>query len=233
VTFDRYVKQPLPDTKIWHYMSFAKFISLLDSQRLFLMQIRGLDDKFEGYIAAPRGSDLYEMMKTTRHLPNMPANHTVVSCWSMSERESDTMWGRHVGANEGVAIQSTARKLVESLEADPLSRTFNGIVEYCDPPEPPIEPGPEGVCWEVNCFYKGTSYVAEREFRILRHASDLNLANEQGGMYVPVVLDQLIEKIYVRPKSPKWTIQLVKSLAKGYSISADVLPSELDLDPLA
>src|SRR5258708_6811091 len=137
MSFDNYVKQPDSNTKIWRYMTFAKFVSLLETRSLYFMQLRILEDKYEGYISGIPKPEIKRFI----NMPNGPHSYFVVSCWSMSDKESDTMWGRYAPGSEGVAVQSTVDRLNCSLSHYPFSSIYTGSVKYCDPPEPKIEPG--------------------------------------------------------------------------------------------
>ena len=53
-----------------------------------------------------------------------------------------------------------------------------------------------------------------------------------GGKYVPVDLDKLIENIFVSPTSPKWIQELIESLLHKYEIDKEVKMSSLSEDPV-
>ena len=53
-----------------------------------------------------------------------------------------------------------------------------------------------------------------------------------NGISVPVSLDILIEKIFVSPKSPKWFLDLVKSISIKYGLDKEVIQSDLYNGPL-
>lgn len=51
------------DAKIWHYMNFSKFVSLLDSKMLFLTRADLFEDKFEGMLPKAFTIDFQEENK--------------------------------------------------------------------------------------------------------------------------------------------------------------------------
>ncbi|HIH94953.1 TPA: hypothetical protein HA338_13355 [Methanosarcina acetivorans] len=53
-----------------------------------------------------------------------------------------------------------------------------------------------------------------------------------NGIYVPVSLDILIEKIFVSPKAPKWFLDLVRSISIKYGLDKEVIQSDLYNGPL-
>ena len=54
----------------------------------------------------------------------------------------------------------------------------------------------------------------------------------QDGISVPVDLQKLIQNIYVAPTSPKWFVELVKSITRKYGLNKPVLQSALDSKPV-
>ena len=45
------IEIPPIETKLWRYMDFAKFVSLLESRALFFVRADKLDDPFEGALS--------------------------------------------------------------------------------------------------------------------------------------------------------------------------------------
>jgi hypothetical protein len=225
--FEKYIQQPAPDQKIWRYMDFTKFMSLVDTKALFLPQAKRLGDKFEGYIPnVPFGSDLWNTLRDSINDPNMPNSYMVITCWHMSDYESAAMWKQYLTSQEGIAIQTTVERLEQSLNLSLRNRVFRGQVNYR---EPKLEPG-ESASIEFNYFHKRKSFEHEREYRVLLHSKDLNMVNQVGGEYVDVELIMLIERVYIAPGTPKWFTQLVESVMRKQNIKSEVVQSELDKD---
>ena len=58
-------------------------------------------------------------------------------------------------------------------------------------------------------------------------------ARRQGGLYVPVDVERLIERVYVAPHAPEWFGELVRSVAELYGFHvARIGPSDLARDPI-
>ena len=105
------------DAVLWRYMSFAKFMSMLDSRSLFLSSIASVDDQFEGSL--PRGNVLLHRWLREREASADPERESpdieefarrrrrsvVVNCWHRSEHESVAMWRLYAGGREGVRRQ--------------------------------------------------------------------------------------------------------------------------------
>ena len=87
---------------------------------------------------------------------------------------------------------------------------------------------------------KRKSYEHEQEFRLLIQ----DFASAKGpsvsesstprrlGLYIPVDLSKLIEKVYVAPSNAKWLHKLVASITKKYGLDKDVAQSSLDEKPI-
>jgi Protein of unknown function (DUF2971) len=104
-----------PETKIWRYLTFAKFASLLESSKLHFTRADQFDDHFEG--AWPK-KDLQlkaDLSIQTDHFRPLVA----VSCWVELAHESAAMWRLYAPGHEGVAIATSfgkIRSLMETVE---------------------------------------------------------------------------------------------------------------------
>ena len=124
--------------KVWRYLSFSRFVWLLQNKRLWLSRLDCLADPWEGALA---GEQLEHVV--SRHPPPpfpFPApfpetalaraarittiwrQTTFVSCWSVSEHESHALWRIYCGHTEGVAIQTTFGRLRQSVGGLPVYR---------------------------------------------------------------------------------------------------------------
>lgn len=124
--------------KVWRYMSFARFVWLLQKKKLWLSRADLLGDPWEISLA---GDQLEHVISrhpiVTLPLPDvMPETamqrseriirtwrrQTFVSCWSASAHESHALWRVYCGTAEGVAIQTTLASLQASVGDLPLYR---------------------------------------------------------------------------------------------------------------
>ena len=129
--------------KVWRYMSFSRFIWLLQNRQLWLSRLDLLGDVWEGALA---GQQLEHVI--ARHPPpplslsavktetawersERISTHwrrtTFVSCWSASKHESHALWRIYCGPLEGVAIQTTWGKLRKSASDLSLHRIDYGV----------------------------------------------------------------------------------------------------------
>jgi hypothetical protein len=143
----------------WRYMDFAKFVSLLDRQRLFFPSVPTLRtfDPFEGTLAhanilATRlvFQEIYKEMPIEEAQPLIDAlfnssrlfdqfhNFTVVNCWYMNNYESAAMWKIY---GDAIAVQTSCARLKNSLAQTTIFHVdaksldldvFIGQVQYTD-----------------------------------------------------------------------------------------------------
>jgi hypothetical protein len=129
---DTLFETPSVDTDIWRYFPLERFVSLLETRRLFLCRAGRLEDEFEG--ATPVISEQMLMAWEAQYTsPESQAHYrknrerarelVAVNCWHIAEHESAAMWDRYVRNREGIAIKSTVGRLGAALP----QRPNNGI----------------------------------------------------------------------------------------------------------
>lgn len=233
--------------KIWRYLDFTKFVSLLDKQSLFFTRADRLPDPFEGsyskvnielrpviYKDIPKDS-FDNMQRQFQIFSKEIRKFTIISSWHMNEYESAAMWKLYLKTHEGVAVQSTFRRLTESFHNYEEDDVFIGKVKYIDYQ---TEWLPEG-----NSFYpflhKRKSFEHERELRAIIQKfptkdDKIDLTQEifDVGAYIAVDLEILLEKIFVSPTAPKWFTDVVNSIMSKYNLKKEVIQSSLTGGPV-
>ena len=232
--------------KIWRYTDFTKFVDLLNSQSLFFNRSDKFDDVFEGSIpkttAAIRDKQMLEQISSKRlhprYSPDFWQNYGQkikseygISCWHMNNHESAAMWKLYLKSNEGIAIQTTYKKLRETLNSSDIS-IFIGTVKYIDY-ETDIMDITNGF---TQYLHKRQSFHHEQELRAILTSHDADNTNKvdlsNGGQKVKIEIEDLIENIYVSPESPKWLTDLVKDTVKQFGHTFNVINSRLNDNPV-
>jgi hypothetical protein len=160
--------------------------------------------------------------------------YVALNCWHMNSHESAAMWKLYMKSGEGIAIQSSYRKLIASFQKceDKINVSLVTYVDY-----------KKGRIPEGNMVYpfihKRKSFEHEHEVRaiIFRYPPDgqIDFSVEtipDGGLYVPVDLDELICEVFVVPDSPPWLKRLVESVSRKYGIKSPVTQSILAESPV-
>lgn len=260
-----FLPPPNPAATIWRYMDLAKFLSLLDRSALFFVRIDKLaaQDPFEGYytnlnvqfenlkfselpeeirkqIGVTDEASLERYMwskKLIRNLGKADREKTFVNSWHAQEQESAAMWNLYVKSDEGIAIESTYERLVDSLSDYDQFGVFIGMVKYMDYQRDLI-PYRNGLLPYIS---KRLSFEHEKELRALiwtpEHGKNdmdpaINRYSDHAGLYVPVNLAKLIKRIFVAPTAPHWMLELLASLVKKYDLELDVVQSDLASTPI-
>jgi hypothetical protein len=242
-------KKPIDENiKIWRYMSFAKYVSLLDRKALYFTRVDRLEDKFEATLPKHIFDPLLEAQVTREQRQTLETNkenilwynellkkHTVVNCWHINEYESDAMWKLYLKGEEGIAIQSTYRRLSDSFRNYNENDVFIGVISY-------IEHEKDVIPWN-NAYepfvYKNRSFEHEKELRVLLSKNiRVELAKNNGlplgnlefpanGIEAQIDLENLIEKVVISPKTEKWFEELVRSVTSKYGLDKTVTKSSL------
>lgn len=254
--------QPEDHEMVWRYMDFDKFESLLQRKALFFCRVDSYSDPFEGSIpkreADFRYSNLrmvtesygssFDKKQAEKTISNTSFFHkkfkkyTIANCWHINSNESDAMWRLYLKSNEGIAIKTTVKSLIESL-----TRTNEQIaiskVRYIDY---------ENACWhhpiEYPCrnysFYapiihKRIEFAHESELRLFmvldKYWNIENFWNSQEsdlGKFIDVDIEILIDEVILPPTSDDIIEEKVKKIMGKYNLSKTVRRSKLSEEPI-
>jgi hypothetical protein len=127
---------PPDEARIWRYMDVGCFLALLKTKVLYFARRSELNDPWEGAhpvaltkrivsTVRPQDSDrLVSLFKTV-------AEQAVFNCWHENEHESVAMWSLYTTGREGVAIQTTIKRLKDAFRAEQSGVTI-ARVRYVD-----------------------------------------------------------------------------------------------------
>ena len=214
---------PELEATLWRYMDFTKFVSLLDTEFLYLARADTLSDPFEGSFPewnVARRPHRYpeQLLERISSLSQTAREMVFISCWHESDIESAAMWTLYSRGLDGIAIRTSFRSLRDSLRGTELVHI--GRVRYINYAKRLIDEG--------NVFdpylYKRQEFGHEREVRAM--ACELS-SNPPKGIYHSVDLSVLIEGLVVAPYAPDWFDTLVRSVASRYGLGVYVIRSSL------
>ena len=72
-------------------------------------------------------------------------------------------------------------------------------------------------------WYKRKSFEYENEVRAIVKRRNIS----EKGIYIPINIEKLIDRIYVSPYAPEWFVAVVKSVVDKYKIDVPVLHSQM------
>jgi hypothetical protein len=219
-------------TQLWRFMDFSKFVSMLEHGGLFFSRADLLDDPHEG-ARSREGDDLRAWKKldprirtqkeTMDRMMRWGRTRMFANCWHSNAAESAAMWGQytnHRQTQEGVAIRTTVGILKELLDDECVVGEVAYIDYSTDRPEDSFLYG--------DYLRKRLNFQHEREIRAL--FSDHPIKRVQPGQFITLNLDSpgppgvwkpmplatLIQRIVVAPASPAWFLELVSQVVPRY-----------------
>jgi hypothetical protein len=219
-----------PDTIVWKYLDLSKFLDLLLSQKLFMSRSDKFEDQYEGTFSEPTFEEIKRLSENNPEFLDFYKSHrekVVISSWHINEYESFAMWQIFTQNSEGLAIQSTIGRLQKALELAKDSKQYIGEVNYIDYKK-------EYIPFDDMFFpflFKRKSFQYEREVRIIADLSDQEI-KINDGLKIDVDISQLIERIYIHPKSENWYKKLVIELVSKLDFDIKIEKSDLESDIL-
>jgi hypothetical protein len=219
-----------PDTIVWKYLDLSKFLDMLLSQKLFMSRSDKFEDQYEGTFSEPTFEEIKKLSKDNPEFLEYYKSHrekVVVSSWHINEYESFAMWQIFTQNSEGLAIQSTIGRLQNALKPEKNYKQFIGEVNYIDYKK-------EYIPFDDLFFpflFKRKSFQYEREIRIISDTSSEKVTINEG-LKIDVDISQLIEKIYIHPKSENWYKNLVIELVSKLDFDIEIEKSDLESDIL-
>jgi hypothetical protein len=218
------------DTIVWKYLDLSKFLDMLLSQQLFMSRSDKFEDQYEGTFSEPTFEEIKKIAANKPEFLDYYKSHrekVVISSWHINEYESFAMWQIFTKNNEGLAIQSTIGRLKAALQPEIRAEQYIGNVNYIDYKK-------EYIPFDDAFFpflFKRKSFQYEREVRIITDVSAHDISVNEG-IKINVDLNQLIEKIYIHPKSENWYKKLVIELVSKLNFNIEIEKSDLESDIL-
>lgn len=219
-----------PETIVWKYLDLSKFLDLLLSNKLFMSRSDKFEDQYEGTFSEPTFEEIKKISKDNPdflHYYKQKRKNIVISSWHINEYESFAMWQIFTKNKEGIAIQSTVERLQKAVNAESRIDQYIGEVNYIDYKK-------ELIPFDDEFFpflFKRKSFQYEKEVRIISDTTPLDIDIHEG-IKINIDIQQLIEKIYIHPKSENWYKNLVLELMQKLNFKFQVEKSDLESDIL-
>jgi len=218
-----------PDIIVWKYLDLSKFLDLLLSKKLFMSRSDKFEDQYEGTFSDPTFEEIRKLAVDNPDFLNYYKTHrekVAISSWHINEYESYAMWQIFTQNSEGLAIQSTIGRLQKAVNLENNFDQYIGKVNYIDYKK-------EYIPFDDLFFpflFKRKSFQYEREVRIITDTSKSKI-KLNDGLKINVDINQLIERIYIHPKSENWykklVIELVERLGFGFEFGKSDLESDI------
>ena len=232
-------RQPLPNTIIWRYFKEDHFLDLLENESLHFTKSSELEDPYEG-----RYPDVYKPVsiggfnrspfdrtpfdrKITNFVPKKIKDSIYICSFTINNYESDILWKAYSNS-KGAAIQTTVGRLKSCFESVEDEDVFIGEINYMDYK---IESFDEGSKLFVPFLHKKMEYKHDDELRAITNKFPIQRMKTGKGVYIPVTLNVLLEKIVLAPFESKDFEESVTSLSKRRELCDIVTHSTLEDKP--
>jgi len=207
-------------------MKLERFAWMLEKRALYFSSVERFEDPHEGALTEIEDQEFSATYdETVRsaarfHTVTFSRRRVMANCWHLSTHESAAMWKLYAGTDKAVAIQSTFRRLQQTVAHAAVGV---GVVRYVD-----HETGRT----HVHPFYgpymhKRLWYQDEHEVRAIAYNRD---KAPDGGLAVVVDLQQLVTGVVVR-RVPVGLVEEVRRAALKHGLCVPVRTSALDSPP--
>lgn len=213
---------PEDSSIVWHYFSLAKFIGLLESSQMYFSRQDQFDDKGEGRLSQ---LDKKLLSKYPTSLVEQMESDSVgcyyANCWTLSESDEYVLWNTYASLHDGVAIKSSVGRIKRAFDSKDERNVYIAKVQYYDEDNGSTFSASGGIINLLSLsFSKRKYFAAEKELRLLFHDNDARLDDvTPKGVLFKVSLKELIESIYVAPKSYPWFRDAIAHMIKLYGLS--------------
>ncbi len=243
---------PGADAKLWRYMDFTKYVSLLSTSDLCFTRADCFEDAFEGAKGIRKNKEKWDQHYLgffQQAIRNPPPGHECNLSDEEVEKEADRIlkdlekggeadrsrtfvncW--HENEFESEAMWRLYSSYIDNAIA--VQTTYGALYAAIDR-DPSIQIGRVEYV-DLNTSYVGVndafwrkrkSFEHEREVRAV--VTDFNW--DDLGKIIPVNLPVLIESVFSSPNAPKWFLDLVNDVNKKYGLQIAVESSALKEEP--
>jgi hypothetical protein len=247
-------KRPAPETGLWRYMSFFKFVALLRDGALYFTRADRLGDHFEGARGLATRKEEWKaycldyFRQAIRSAPGQTENIAAELMEEQAERlfrdfeargEREvkstyvTCWHANDGESEALwrlyAPPDTAgialRAEFGALDAA-LNTTFDVKFGYVQY----VDFASRFAGTYDRIFWKRASLSHETEVRGVI-APHMTRSSDETGVLVPLDLSRGIKAVVISPFAPIWFADVVRTTLQKFGIGLSVQPSSLLAEP--
>jgi hypothetical protein len=250
------LKSPTDDAVLWRFMDFTKYVTILDTSKLYFTQAKRMEDNYEGLLPRRNAESQRKQIEDlpfppevkqkllkeiqTISMSSLMRESCYLSCWHMNPHESAAMWKLYLSSNEGVAVRTTFAAMKRAFANTP-DVIQAAIVQYIDYTSDQFSLH-NGF---IPIIHKRLSFAHESEIRLiwwsLGNSEQCDNVWQSGshfrpatlpGRQVAVSVGELISEVFVSPTSQQWFRDLVESVTRKYGFPFPVIKSNLYSDPV-
>lgn len=218
------IKTPDRDCIIWRYLSFEKFLSLLNDGQLYFARQDKFDDLHEAELSQ-KDCNLFDeaVSGMSKELRREKTGCGYINCWVMSDVELYLMWNTYASLDKGIAIKSTIGNLIDSLDPNDNRLVFISDVNYIDYNNDFTFDKAGGSANLLARYYcKRKYFQQEAELRLVYYDYEAKLDDDNIGVKFQVSLETLIDEIWIAPQAKDWFEFLIKAELKLHKIDKSI-----------
>jgi hypothetical protein len=228
------------DAKIWRYMDFEKFRSLVETRRLYMRRADlFLGDEFEGTTPAgeieywrhlaenaatpgDRATIEHNRAELAEYAEHFRTNY-FVSCWNMAETENVAMWERYTSGSESVSVMARYSGLKAQLDRTIVNYGMVRYINYETTPLPSMN-----MLHRIS--HKRHFFRDENEVRavmcavapeqVFKELIAPHMMADGCGWAPPVNVQALVEAEVLHPKATPAFAQRVSEFCAAHGLSA-------------
>jgi len=245
---------PNSNYSIARYLDLAKFLSLIQTKKIFFNKLSNFEDRYEGTLPELSYIELenwYRKLFSSHpvyknkedfnieeeikkdilehRMTDEKSKHLIcVSCWNKLDSESYALWKIYANLNQGIMIKSNINRLISAFQ-DSEEIIQLSEIKYINFQKDKIDFSNAN----YRIIHKNKPYNYENEIRLIHQVKpksgfdyDWTKEENQNGKYINIDLKSLIEEIVISPFSPNWFFDIVNDIVDKYELSKKVRHSE-------
>lgn len=226
--------KPSENASLWRFMDLFKFVDLLTSNKLPLINLTGMKDPYEGVLHSSIEIQWVDLDGNptekpkgdfTRVLNNSTRESLFISCWHENEFESAGMWDTY-GNKKGIAIKTNVNRLKKSIKFENFKEMDLLRINYYKDLNDYFTPNRTENHIYTGLLNKRISFEHEKEVRLIWHPRNYE-KNKSIIRKINVDLIELIECIYVSPLFNQWELNSIENLIDKLNLKIPIKKSEL------
>lgn len=245
---------PFGDQVIWRYVPLASYLDMIFTSKLIFRRLDEFkDDPFEGS-SLPQDVEFRREVDHSLDEPEESRKRNIesfssihegmrkmffVSCWHLSEFESDGMWRRYPSEST-VCLLSSVKSFTTSIKTE--HGVYLGKVNYIDFTNPQVEPT-YGENFLSKIYRKKNFYKYEREMRaVINYYVDLEgtstgevskmFSNNPKSLEIEFDLNELVHEVRINPKAISEFKTTVLTVTRKANLNFSVNDSAMRGEPV-
>ncbi|MCP3659031.1 MAG: hypothetical protein GY830_01410 [Bacteroidetes bacterium] len=238
-------------TTLWRYINFEKLKKMIDNSYLWFSNADKLDDRWEitptkKMLSVALWKNHLKTIYNSKYSNKELGIHAeclvhsfielwtkccdyIISCWHISNQETEFFWKRYADLEEGIAIKTSIEKLKLSIKSDTKYLMLDSVkyINYDSENFLKNFKDKKNLSY-LPVFFKRTIFNPENEFRAVFYTKSNQRDNSN---MIDVDLNNLIEEIVVSPGAPDCFVKKVEKLCDHLSFYKNIKQSNIYEEP--